>query len=98
MQAGGIEIMGRSMTDNTVSAASYGGAAVSVIFGLTLTDWGVIVGILTAIVTFGFNIGYRIKQDRRDQARHDLEMQNLRLRRRDDPKPEPIEEFDHAPF
>lgn len=65
------------MSDNTVSAASYAGAAVSVIAGLTLTEWGVVVGIITALVTLGFNIVYRIKQDRREQARHDFLMKKL---------------------
>lgn len=83
--------MGRTMTDNAVSAASYTGAAVSVIAGLTLTEWGIVVGIITALVTFAFNIGYRIKQDRREQAKHDLEMQHLRLRRRDDPRPDDLQ-------
>lgn len=69
--------MGEKMSDNTVSAASYAGAAVSVIAGLTLTEWGVVVGIITALVTLGFNIVYRIKQDRREQARHDFLMEKL---------------------
>lgn len=77
--------MERRMTDNAVSAASYTGAAVSVIAGLTLTEWGVVVGILTALITFGFNIWYRIRQDRREQARHELVMEKLSRDSDEDP-------------
>lgn len=76
--------VGRTMTDNAVSAASYGGAAVSVIFGLTLTDWGVIVGIITAVVTLVCNVLYRIREDRRSQQRHELDIAKRRQEMREE--------------
>lgn len=59
--------------DRTVAAASYAGGATSVVSALTLTDIGIIVGIITAIATFAFNVWYRHRhfkleeQDRKDR-------------------------------
>lgn len=71
--------MGRSMTDQTVSAASYGGAAFSVIAGLTLTDWGVLFGIITAVATLLANLAYQWRRDRRERIAHELHIARLRV-------------------
>lgn len=76
------------MADKVVNASSYAGAAVSVIFSLTLTEWGVIVGILTALITLAANQLWQIRKDRREayaqaasdrraQQLHDLEVQRI---------------------
>lgn len=68
----------RSMTDDRVmSAASYTGAGISVLSGLTLTDVGIIVGIATAILTFIANIVWQVRKDRREKELYELERQAL---------------------
>ena len=64
-------------TDTVVSAASYAGAGVSVIAGMTLTEWGVIIGIITALVTLAFNIVYQIRKDRRESRLADAQLRKL---------------------
>lgn len=63
---------GSTMTEQAVSASSYAGAVVSVIAGLTLTDWGIVVGIITASVTFLLNIIYHQRNDARRQRLYEL--------------------------
>lgn len=58
--------MSDAMTDKVMSAASYSGAAVSVISGLTLTEWGIVIGILTALITLVANQVWLIRKDRRE--------------------------------
>lgn len=65
------------MSSDVMSVTSYAGAGVSVMFGLTLTEWGVIVGIVTALLTFVANIVWRLRNDRREQRMHDLEVERL---------------------
>ncbi len=67
------------MTDQAVSAASYGGAAFSVFSGLTMTDWGVFVGIVTAIATLAANLIYQWRRDRREKIAHELHIARLRV-------------------
>jgi FtsZ-interacting cell division protein ZipA len=76
------------MTDKVMSAVSYSGAAVSVISGLTLTEWGIVIGILTALITLVANQVWLIRKDRRETAAqkaadrraeklHELEVQRI---------------------
>ncbi|MDA3152274.1 hypothetical protein JR313_20175 [Pseudomonas aeruginosa] len=61
------------MTDDRVmSAASYTGAGISVLSGLTLTDVGIIVGIATAILTFAANMVWQARKDRRERELNEL--------------------------
>ncbi|EPH0891352.1 HP1 family phage holin [Pseudomonas aeruginosa] len=61
------------MTDDRVmSAASYTGAGISVLSGLTLTDVGIIVGIATAILTFVANMVWQVRKDRRERELNEL--------------------------
>ena len=60
------------MGDRSTSFTSYLGALVSVIAGLTLTEWGIIVGIITAILTFGLNAWYKHKENQRQEEAHRL--------------------------
>lgn len=64
-------------TDSMVSAGSYAGAGVSVLAGLTLTEWGVIVGIFTALLTLLINGVYQFRKDRREQRLFKLKMDQL---------------------
>lgn len=74
------------ITDAAVTKASYGGGAVSVLSALTLTDWGIIVGIVTALLTFGLNVLYQARKDGREQREHIERMRQLAdLRRAQQP-------------
>lgn len=64
-------------TDSVVSAGSYAGAGFSVLAGLTLTEWGVIVGIFTALLTLLINAIYQFRKDRREQRLFKLKMDQL---------------------
>lgn len=44
---------------------------------LTLTDIGVIVGILTAIATFGLNFFFMWRKDRREQRESDMRIMEM---------------------
>lgn len=65
------------IADKAMNAASYTGAAVSVASGLTLTEWGVIIGIGTAVLTFGANLIYQWRKDKREHHLHTLEVERL---------------------
>lgn len=64
-------------TDSVVSSASYAGAGFSVFAGLTLTEWGVIVGIVTAVLTLLMNAVYQYRKDRREQKLFALKADQL---------------------
>lgn len=68
------------MTDKADTAAatvSYAGAGASILAGLTLTEWGVIVGIVTALATLAANLIYQFRRDRREQRLCDLQARQL---------------------
>lgn len=46
---------------------SYAGGAVSIGASLTLTEIGVIVGIITAVLTFVVNVVYTYRRDQREE-------------------------------
>ncbi|TWH63892.1 holin family HP1 protein [Azomonas agilis] len=71
------------------STLSYGGGALSILSAMTLTDWGILVGILTAIGTYLVNHYFRwrcsrqdyyfkLRRDQREQELHDLKKQQLK--------------------
>jgi uncharacterized membrane protein (DUF485 family) len=51
---------------------SYAGGVVSIGSALTLTQWGVVAGIITALLTFGLNAIYMYRKDAREQRQADL--------------------------
>lgn len=53
---------------NATEVTSYAGGAVSIGASLTLTEIGVIVGIATALLTFGLNVWYTYRKDQREKA------------------------------
>lgn len=63
------------MSDKMMSWFSYAGAMLSVFTGLTLTEWGIIVGIVTAVLTYATNAYYTRKRYELEKHRHDLENQ-----------------------
>lgn len=65
------------MSDKVTSWISYAGAFLSVFTGLTLTEWGIIVGIVTAVLTYATNAYYQRKRFAMDQHRHELEVQYI---------------------
>lgn len=62
----------------TVSAASYAGAGTSIVSSLTLTEWGILVGIVTAVLTFALNVWFQWDRRRREVLEHKLRLQDLK--------------------
>mgnify|MGYP000061563992 CR=1 FL=1 len=60
-----------------MNKVSYTGGAVSICSALTLTDWGILVGIATALFTFGMNVWYTRQKNAREQRLADLEEQEV---------------------
>lgn len=56
---------------------SYAGAGVSIASSLTLTEWGVIIGIATALLTFALNAVYMYRKDRRDERETNAKLKQL---------------------
>lgn len=54
-----IELIERGATK-----AAYAASGVTVVSGLTVNEWGVIVGSIAAIITTGFNIWFKMKYQR----------------------------------
>lgn len=73
------------ITDKSITAASYSGGAVSIFSAMTLTDFGILVGIITALATFGLNVWWGMRRDRREQQAHDLALSGFERRQRDEP-------------
>lgn len=65
------------MSEKLPALVSYGGGAASVVSALTLTDWGIIIGIATASATFLLNYYFQYRRDRREQELHGLKVQRL---------------------
>lgn len=65
------------LISKSTGVASYAGGGLSVLFALTLTDVGIIIGIFTAIVTFIANMIYQWRRDRREQVAHELRLKRL---------------------
>lgn len=62
---------------NPAEASSYAGSVVAVLSSLTLTDIGIIVGIFTALATFGLNAFYMRRKDLRDEEEHVARMHTI---------------------
>ena len=59
---------------------SYAGAAVTVATSMTLTQFGVIVGIVTALLTFALNAWYTHQRNSREHLLADLERREREFR------------------
>jgi CDP-diglyceride synthetase len=58
-------------------AGSYAGAVVAIVASLTLTQWGIIVGIVTALATFFLNWFYIQRRDQREQRETEATLARL---------------------
>jgi isoprenylcysteine carboxyl methyltransferase (ICMT) family protein YpbQ len=59
--------------------SSYAGGIVSVAASLTLTQAGVIVGIVTALLTFVFNAVFMYRRDRREERALEMQLASQRV-------------------
>ena len=59
---------------------SYAGGVVAIGTSLTLTQIGILVGIVTALLTFGLNAWYTAKKNAREQRLADLEVREREAR------------------
>ncbi|CAG9177894.1 phage holin family protein [Cupriavidus pampae] len=57
--------------------ASYAGSGISIASSLTLTDIGIIIGIVTALLTFGLNAYFLRRKDQREAEEHRARMHVL---------------------
>ena len=64
-----------NMSEKGPSILSYVGAIGSVLSSLTLTDVGIIVGILTAIGTYLYNRNHTKNKEAREARQHELDEQ-----------------------
>lgn len=69
------------MTQKGITAASYAGGGFSVISAMTLTEWGIIVGIITAILTFALNAWFGWQRNKREQEIHEAALRGAIDRR-----------------
>lgn len=74
------------------SKVQYSGAGAALLFGLTINEIGVIIGITVGVLGFLINIYFswrsdqrQILADKRFLEKHNLEMSYLRNRRKEDP-------------
>lgn len=58
-------------------AGSYAGAVVAIVASLTLTQWGIIVGIVTALATFCLNAFYMRRRDQREERETEATLAKL---------------------
>jgi hypothetical protein len=61
------------------TVATYVASAVAVVSGLTLTEWGVIIGTAIGILTFLTNWIFRRRESKANIAARELEAERLRL-------------------
>lgn len=61
-------------TMTNLEVTSYAGGALSFGAGLTLENWGVIVGIATALLTFLMNVWYTRQKNLREQRESDARL------------------------
>lgn len=78
------------VTEKSISTASYLGGGASVLSALTLTDFGILVGIFTALITLIVNIFYNLRRDRRELEAHTTRMAVLKQ----DLSPGDVPDFD----
>lgn len=59
---------------NNLEVSSYAGGVLSIGAGLTLENWGVIVGIVTALLTLLLNVWYTAQKNRREERESDARL------------------------
>ena len=76
--------------DRASTGISYGGGIVSIMAALTLTDWGIVLGMITAVATFCVNWYYKHRDDARAREAHEAHLASLMMmdrRKRDEDVP-----------
>jgi hypothetical protein len=68
------------IVDRVSSGASYSGGIFAVLSALTLTEWGIVTGILTALGTFFLNSYFQWKRDQREQELNDANIRMIESR------------------
>jgi H+/gluconate symporter-like permease len=70
-----------SLTDkmSPSEATSYAGSAATIGASLTLTEIGVVVGIITALLTFAMNLYFTKRKEKRELRESDLRAQKEQL-------------------
>lgn len=53
--------------ERVATKATYAASGVTIYSGLTVNEWGVVVGIFLGIATFGFNVWFKMKYGRGDK-------------------------------
>lgn len=74
MKQESIEVVGAKVA----AGVTYAGSGGAVLAGLTLTEWGVIVGIITAIVGLVMQAIFGWRREEREQREHAARMARLR--------------------
>jgi hypothetical protein len=64
---------------NNLEVSSYAGGVLSIGAGLTLENWGVIVGIATALLTLLLNVWYTREKNIREQRESEARMREMEL-------------------
>ncbi|MCX4025183.1 holin [Endozoicomonas sp. SM1973] len=65
------------VTEKIISNAPYVASAGTVIAGLTLKDWGVIIGIILTTITVVVNWVYKHRRDKRETELFNRQITNL---------------------
>lgn len=65
------------MSEKIPPFVGYGGAAVSVVSSMTLSDWGMVFGIATAVITCAVNYYFQHQRNTREKEFHVLRVKNL---------------------
>lgn len=73
MKQENLEVIGAKVG----AGVTYAGSGGAVIAGLTLTEWGVIVGIFTAIIGLVIQFWFGWRREEREQREHSARMARL---------------------
>lgn len=68
--------------DRASTGISYGGGIVSIMAALTLTDRGIVLGMITAVATFCVNWYYKHQNNTRAREAHEAYLASLTMDRR----------------
>lgn len=60
------------MPNRAINTASYVGSGASILSALTLTDVGILIGIVTALMTLLLNAVYHWRRDKREREAHSI--------------------------
>lgn len=55
------------VVEGVATKASYAASGVTIVSGLTVNEWGVVVGMILGFATFGFNVWFKMKYGRGDR-------------------------------